>query len=209
MERMLEERLALLFRRQTPRQTVSGWVSSRTHWSASFINSCAQVSSFASYCTFACPSRKCHGCPARYRDPTAARAYRRGTGGQRRGYSAQSAASSPDRTPCRARARRRGCCACPAQGLCGPVRLVAGEAAVVHQGQHGAEAATVGNRQKRSMRAISPSRSCSPDDKRQINAQGVITRLRRPAQLAIDGGGINESVSSCQISVQFTAVDGR
>ena len=70
------------------------------------------------------------------------------------------------------------------------VRLVTGEAAVVHQGQHGAEPVTVGNRQKAVDTRHQPVAVMLPDDKRQVDAQGVIARLRRPAQLALDGGGI-------------------
>ncbi|SAI96515.1 Uncharacterised protein [Enterobacter cloacae] len=90
------------------------------------------------------------------------------------------------------RARRRLAVVLARHGrlLRAKVRLVAGETAVVHQGQHGAEPATVGNRQKAVDARHQAVAVVLPDDKRQVDAQGVIARLRRPAQLALDGGGI-------------------
>ena len=117
-----------LSRRQAPRADSErlGRVLLCAPWNASFISSWAQVSSFASYCTSTVQSRKCRGCPARYADPTAARAYPRGTGGQRRGYSSMSAQQSGSHT-LSPRAPPRLLC-CPAPAFCRPgIRLVAGE----------------------------------------------------------------------------------
>ena len=90
------------------------------------------------------------------------------------------------------RARRRLAVVLARHGrlLRAEVRLVAGEAAVVHQGQHGAEAVAIGNRQKAVDARHQPVAVVLPDDKRQVDAQGVIARLRRPAQLAVNRPGV-------------------
>ena len=70
------------------------------------------------------------------------------------------------------------------------IGLITGETAVVHQRQHGAESVAVGNGQKLVDTRYQAVAIVFPDNKRQVDAQGVVARRRRPAQFAIDGVGI-------------------
>ncbi|MNF99229.1 hypothetical protein D3C84_821200 [compost metagenome] len=65
--------------------------------------------------------------------------------------------------------------------------MIAGEATILHRGQHDSDPFGRGRRQEAVDAGDQAVPVCLPDDEGQIGTQGVVTRLSGPGQLLLDG----------------------